>query len=380
MKKGSLPLAAAAATLALALAFPLAAQEKAPAPAAPKAQAIPEAQPTTPAVAAAPKPAAPAAPSPEAQAAKLLSFVPETAAKHSGGKTVSGAELKKTATPFLVNAIKAGQAPGAEEVRTGTIQLLKTMVDKQILLAQAASDGVAATPAEIDQQLGELEKQFGQEQFNQLLAMQGLTRETAKNQLRDDLAIKKWIDTKVKADISTSAAEIQKFYTEHPDYFKTPAKISASHILLKVEKDADEKAKAAAKAKAEKLLAELKKGADFAKLAQENSDCPSKAEGGSLGFFEPDMMVPEFSAAALKLKKDELSGVVETSFGYHLIKGGERQEAGVTPLAEVKEEIKAHLDQQGAATAMDAKIAKLREAAHVEILIPDAAPAAKAAE
>ena len=124
-------------------------------------------------------------------------------------------------------------------------------------------------------------------------------------------------------------------YKAKPERFAVPEQVHVRHILLLVAKDGSDDAQV--KAKAEDLLAQLRKGADFAKLAQENSgDKGSAARGGDLGFVQRGRTVPEFEQAAFALqKKGELSGLVKTQFGYHIIELVERKQAGTAQLEEV---------------------------------------------
>lgn len=167
-----------------------------------------------------------------------------------------------------------------------------------------------------------------------------------------------------------SEAEVEKFYNENPEAFEAPPEVRASHVLVKTE-GLDDAGKAKAKAKIEGLLARIKGEinveAAFAAAAKEHSDCPSGAQGGDLGWFGHGMMVPEFDQAAFALKDGELSGVVETQFGYHvLLKTGTRG-GGKQAFADVKEALAAALKRQAQGQALNAFVAGLRAKAKVEV-------------
>ncbi len=142
----------------------------------------------------------------------------------------------------------------------------------------------------------------------------------------------------VEQQITVTDEQIRKYYDENLARYKTDEQRSASHILVKAAKDAPAAEKGAAKAKAEKLLADVKKSPnDFAKIAKANSDDPGSAErGGDLGFFGKGMMVKPFEDAAFQLKDGEVSGIVESDFGYHIIKLTGVKAAATRPLAEVR--------------------------------------------
>jgi peptidyl-prolyl cis-trans isomerase D len=145
----------------------------------------------------------------------------------------------------------------------------------------------------------------------------------------------------VEDQIVVTEDQIKKFYEANQARYKTEEQRRASHILVKAGKDAPAAEKGAAKAKAEKLLAALKKTpADFAKLAKENSDDPGSAErGGDLDFFGKGMMVKPFEDAAYQLKEGEISAIVESDFGFHIIKLTAIKAAATRSLADVKTNI-----------------------------------------
>jgi peptidyl-prolyl cis-trans isomerase C len=160
---------------------------------------------------------------------------------------------------------------------------------------------------------------------------------------------------------------VAEYYKGHPEQFQAPERVQASHILVKVEDGAAPEAKAAAKKKIEGIQQKLKAGGDFGALAAENSDCPSKERGGDLGFFTKGQMVPEFEAAAFALKPGEVSGIVETKFGFHIIKCTEHSQAGATPLPEVKDRLRTFLENGDKRDLLQKKIAALRQASQIKM-------------
>lgn len=150
------------------------------------------------------------------------------------------------------------------------------------------------------------------------------------------------------ADVShpeaISDADINDWYTRHPANYTTPPKIKARHILLRVDPQAKPSQVEAIRAKAEALLQELRNGGDFAALATSNSEDPgSAAKGGDLGWIQPGTTVPSFEEAAFSLKSGQISDIVRSDFGFHIIKVEERTEAALQELAAVKDEIRTTL-------------------------------------
>lgn len=150
-------------------------------------------------------------------------------------------------------------------------------------------------------------------------------------------------------EVTFDENELEKYHRRHLDQFEILEKIKASHILIKVDEGTDETVREEKKAFAEKLLEEVKSGKDFAELARVNSDdAASAVKGGNLGYFTRGSMVKPFEQAAFNMKPGDISEVVETTFGYHIIKVEEYTEPGVRSLEESMDEVKAGLRQEKA--------------------------------
>ena len=150
-----------------------------------------------------------------------------------------------------------------------------------------------------------------------------------------------------------SDAEVQAYYNAHQDQYQVKEQVKVRHILIAVPSGADSKTDAAAKAKAEDLLKQIKSGGNFADLASKNSDDPgSKVQGGELGWLDRGKTVPEFDKAAFTLSPGQTSDLIKTQFGYHILQVEEKKTAHLRPLAEVKGEILPVLEQQKSGAAM----------------------------
>jgi peptidyl-prolyl cis-trans isomerase C len=149
--------------------------------------------------------------------------------------------------------------------------------------------------------------------------------------------IKKEVIDKIKV----SEEDMNLYYKSHKNEFTVPEQVKARHILIRVDKSASEEDKKKAKEKAEALLKQIKKGEDFEKLASEFSEDPgSKKKGGDLGYFSRGKMIKPFEDAAFSLKPGEVSEVVETPFGYHIIKVADKKPEEVQPFEKVKDEVR----------------------------------------
>ena len=158
-----------------------------------------------------------------------------------------------------------------------------------------------------------------------------------------------------------SGADVQQYYNEHHQQFQVPEEVRVRHILIKVPTNANAQTVAAAKAKAEDILKQLKAGGNFDELAKKNSDDPgSKAQGGELGFIQHGATVPAFDQAAFSLQPGQLSSVIRTQFGFHILQVEEKQPAHLKPVDEVHDLILANLTQQAQAKAAQDYAAKLQ--------------------
>ncbi|HZU09294.1 MAG TPA: peptidyl-prolyl cis-trans isomerase [Pseudacidobacterium sp.] len=159
-------------------------------------------------------------------------------------------------------------------------------------------------------------------------------------------------------------AEVQQYYSQHQSNYHVDDQVKVRHILIKVDPNADAKADAAAKQKAEDILKQLHNGGNFAELAKKYSDDPgSKDQGGELGFIKHGETVPEFDKTAFALQPGQMSDLVRTKYGYHIIQAEEKQAAHTRPLDEVKPEIVALLTRQKEAQAEQAFASQLAQEA-----------------
>ena len=242
--------------------------------------------------------------------------------------------------------------------------MVKTLLDQAM-----KKNNIKVSNEEVEKELKSLIDKIGsKDKFNELLKQNGISSADFKKDLKEEVKIKKLVDQLSIVKISDS--DTRKFYDSNLDKFKYPDKVRASHILISADADrirevikADEKNKdlseaqidekvkqdiAAKYQKAQKILAEVKLDqSKFAKLAKENSDDPGSAEqGGDLGYFTKDQMVPEFANAAFSARPSIVTDIVKSPYGYHIILVKDRIAAGVEPYEKVKGEIAAFLENQ----------------------------------
>jgi peptidyl-prolyl cis-trans isomerase C len=196
-----------------------------------------------------------------------------------------------------------------------------------------------------------------------------MTIDELRKETRSNLLISKMLDQEITPQLTVKPSEISAFYEKNPDKFQQPESIRASHILIAVPQGADAATRQKAHAKAEDVLKQAKAGGDFAKLAETYSNDASKSHGGDLGYFPKGQMVPAFEAAAFALKPGELSGVVESPFGYHIIKLTDRKPAHTVPFGEVSSRIEQYLQQELRSKKTREFVDALKAKGKVEVLI-----------
>ena len=249
--------------------------------------------------------------------------------------------------------------------------ILEQLIGYKLLVQESKSRNVTVPDAEVEARIIGLKQQFPTEDaFRQALAQQKVTVEQIKSDARQEMAITKLLENEVASKVAVKPEEVQAFYDQNPNSFRESERVHASHILINAPKAADAPTKAHARAKAEAILKDIKAGKDFATLARQNSQDPgSAANGGDLGFFQQGQMVGPFNDTAFSLKPGTVSDVVETDFGYHIIKVIEKQPGRTVPLEEAKPKIQQFLESQNREKQTGAFVTGLRTKGKVEVFI-----------
>jgi peptidyl-prolyl cis-trans isomerase C len=317
--------------------------------------------------AAAQEPATAAAPAQPEAVKPVPAQLPEVLARVNG-ETVTRAELQE----FVDNLeSRAGTAVPADQRDQVYRRVLDQLVGYKLLQQEAKARKVAVPDADVEARIAEIKKQFPSEDvFMQMLIERKMTVEKMRDEARDDLVISKLIEAEIAAKTAVKPEQVQEFYDKNPDQFKQQERVRASHILISVPQGADAAAKTQAKTKAEQVLKDVKAGKDFAALAKEHSQDPGSAvQGGDLGFFQQGQMVGPFNDVAFSLAPGAVSDLVETQFGFHIIKVAEKQAGRTIPLSEVRPQVEQFLENRNREEQTEAFVTSLRTKGKVEILI-----------
>jgi peptidyl-prolyl cis-trans isomerase C len=284
------------------------------------------------------------------------------------GETVMRTELEEYIRNLEGQAGSPIPADQRDRIYRG---VLDQLVGYKLLLQEAKARKVAVPDADVDARIAEVKKQFPSEDlFMQTLIDRKMTLDQIKADARRDMSIAKLIDAEIAPRIAVKPAQVDDFYKNNPDKFVEPERVRASHILIATAENADAATKAQAKAKAQQILKDLKAGKDFAALARQHSQDPGSAvNGGDLGFFPQGQMVGPFNDAAFSLKPGATSDLVETQFGYHIIRVAEKQPSRTAPLEEMRPRIEEFLKHQNRESETESFVKALRSKSKVEILV-----------
>jgi peptidyl-prolyl cis-trans isomerase C len=244
-------------------------------------------------------------------------------------------------------------------------EALQSLIDNQVLIQQAKAENIEASPEEVEQQFVEIKGRYQTaEAFQQALEANHATEAALRAEIVEGLVTQKLVDRHVSVTLPPDAAA--RYYKEHSSDFEHPAAVRVSHIFFHAPAGTDMKR---LQQRAKQVLARLRKGEDFDKLAKELSeDTRTASRGGDLGYVARDDVVKPFADAAFKLKPGQVGGPVQTEFGLHIIKVTEKRQAGLAPLADLKEEIEGALEEEERDNAEHAYLDDLKKKAKIEIV------------
>ena len=330
-----------------------------------------------------------AAPAAEVKAPKTLTAedifagLPAVIAKVDG-KDITRDEFSK----FVIAQFPDGKLPAIpaemkEMLQASLAAQAKSYVENLLLQQEAAKAGYKPSADLVKKLIAEQEKSLTEDQKKARdlqLQMQGKTLEAlidqqAKNPtFQQQAAILEYLKNTILNKITVSEADAKDYYEKNIQLFKIPGddanSVRASHILVKFPDKATDEQKAEAKKKAEGLLAGIRKDpASFNSVAVKNSDCPSSMNEGSLGSFGKGQMVKPFEDAAFALEPNQISDLVETTFGYHIIRRDPPQEAKTVAFAEIKDRLMENLKGIKSEEALTKLIEDLVKANKVEFFV-----------
>jgi parvulin-like peptidyl-prolyl isomerase len=273
------------------------------------------------------------------------------------------AAVSQTRQSFQMQGQMIGEAD-LEDFRT---EILNQMIAEELIYQEAVNQGLEVSDETVESQFQQIRRQFDtDEAWEQALEANDTSEAELREQIRRNDLIQQLISTAVSETGQVTDADIQDFYDDNPEYFDQGQQVAARHIIILTQGMSEEEI-SEARERIESIREELLAGGDFAELAREHSEDGSASQGGDLGMFGRGQMVPEFEQAAFTLDEGEISDVVETQFGFHIIQVTERVDDGMMPIEDVSQSIQLYLGQVRQAEALEEYVDRLREAAEIVI-------------
>mgnify|MGYP001561057589 CR=1 FL=1 len=290
---------------------------------------------------------------------------------------IKESELTKNINQVLAQNPQMGAMVSSEDkMKDFRIKVLQDLITTELLFQEGKKQKIKDLDQQVDETYKKLRANLPKEEdFQAALKEHNMTEKDLRKDIEKGVRIQKVVDgqvEKIKKNVSVSEQDIKSFYNDaaNKDKFMQKESVKASHILVRVGKDATKEDDTKAQKKIKDLLKRAKKGEDFAKLAKENSEDPSAAQNsGELGYFSTEDMVPEFAKVAFALKPGEISDVVKTSFGYHVIKCEDKKPEQMTPYDEVKDKIAKFLENSAVQSKLLEYVDTLKKSAKIEVLL-----------
>jgi peptidyl-prolyl cis-trans isomerase C len=286
--------------------------------------------------------------------------------------TVNGEDVERWELETALKQAEAASGSPLPAAQRDTVLrgLLDELITYHMLAQEARNRKMSVSEAEVDAEMAMIRQSFPTEEaYQQALLLQGVTADQLRQVTRLGMQSRKIIDAEITSKVSIQDAEVDNFYNQNIERFKQGDSIRASHIYIAVPPDAPATMKNQARAASQELVKQLRAGADFAKLARENSNDASAANGGDLGFFEKGAMPPDFEAVAFNMKPGTTSDVLELSTGFHIIRVHETRGPRTAPLAEVRENLKQFLLDGQRQTKLDEFIGQLKARTKIQVYV-----------
>jgi len=279
--------------------------------------------------------------------------------------------LKREVQRFEQEALNQGQLP--EETDKGQIhgEALDTLISMELLFQESQKRGYTVEEARVDEQLQTIKGRFPDAaRFNSALEEMSYTEKELKEEIRRKLGIQELVSRDLSPAIEVSDEEAKGYYEANAKLFTQPERVRASHILIAVSEGASEVEKAAAREKLQEIRRRVQGGEDFAQLAREFSQDSTGVQGGDLGYFNRGETAPPFGQAAFDLPVGEVSEIVASENGYHLIQVTDRKPQSLLAFGEVQERLTQFLKRNKLMDRMEQLAAELKTKADIQKFPP----------
>jgi peptidyl-prolyl cis-trans isomerase C len=293
------------------------------------------------------------------------------AAARVNGVEITNAMLEKNFEEYQrENNVNIAGIRYPDRVKNMKLEVLEELIDQELVWQVVQEKDLYASPEDVDRSLQQLRSQFDSEdEFLTRITIEGFTSEGYREHVGRMASASLYMQS-ISETAAVTIDEMHDFYTDNPDKFEIPEMVRARHILLKVHPNANEEMRGKVHDRMNAIIAELEAGAEFAALAAMYSEDGSKSAGGDLDYFNRGEMVEPFAEAAFATEVGEVTGVVETIYGLHIIKVEDRQPSQIVPEKTAQQQIYDYLLDVNRRQAIRDELAALRTDADIKILIP----------
>jgi peptidyl-prolyl cis-trans isomerase SurA len=278
-------------------------------------------------------------------------------------------EVQKWSLPFQGKINAEDRLERREKVREVFRKVLDRIIEDKLIEQEAKKSGIKVTSKEIEGAVEDIKKRnnLNQEQFERALTAEGLTLENLKKEVEKKILRAKFINFAVKVDPKVGEKELREFFQNNMDRYRVNESYRPAHILFLIPDKATPEQIRGIRKSSEIVLERIRGGEDFAQMAREYSeDSASKESGGDLGYFKKGELLPALEREARRLEVGEVSGLVRTEHGFHILKLLDRQ-GGEPSFEEVKEKVQADYFEVEMEKAFRQFLNELKEKSVIEI-------------
>jgi len=285
-------------------------------------------------------------------------------------EVITLSELNNAFAPYQERFETSYQGPDREKARTETkLLLLNRMIESVLMEQESRKTRIAVRNEEVTDAINDIRNQrnLSQEEFHKALERDGITPDVFRTDIRSQLLRMKLIRRDIKSRVAVTNEEIGEYYRKHREDYEGKESVRIKQILLTLPKDGDPAARATLRTDAEAIHKRLMNGEPFEQLSVLYSQGPGAAAGGDVGYIERGIIHSEVEDVAFSLPLNQISGVIESSVGFHIIQVIDRRGEGLKAIETVREEIREKIDREKMEKKYAEWLEELRKKSHIEI-------------
>ena len=286
------------------------------------------------------------------------------------GDSITLSELNSTFEPYRKKIDEAYKGRDKEKIiADNRLVLLKKMIDNALIDQESKKSGIIVTEDAITETINDMlsQRKIKMDDLRSELAKENSSVEAYRKEIKAHLLRMRLLRREVRSKITVSEEEIGDYYLKNRDTYEGKEAVRIKQILLLYPKNPDEKSKTNLRKEIDTILKRLRNGESFEQLAAQYSQGAGAASGGDIGFIEKGSILPSVETVAFRLKTDEVSEVIESSVGFHIIKVVDKRGEGIKQINSVREEIKAKIEQEKSDKKYEEWIQELRSKSLIEI-------------